>query len=153
MRRFVTIAMMLILGFAGVVTISCEQSPTVPSEIGTVDQLVRSLRGEGLTVSTNGEISPSNNGFFTVPAQELLVDGEHVNGFEYPTAERAAAEAALISSDAQPDPHTRITWVSVPRFYRQGRLIALYVGCSSKILAALEKSLGAPIVTGTTPCR
>jgi hypothetical protein len=106
-----------------------------------------------LAVSTNGEISPSNNGFFTVPAQELLVDGERVNGFEYSTAERAAAEAALISSDAQPNPRTRITWVSVPRFYRQGRLIALYVGCSSKLLAALEKSLGAPIVTGTTPCR
>ena len=97
MRRCFTIAMMLILGFAGVVTISCEQSPTVPSEIGTVDQLVQSLRGEGLTVSTNGEISPSNNGFFTMPAQELLVDGERINGFEYPTAERAAAEAARTS--------------------------------------------------------
>jgi hypothetical protein len=153
MRQFATTAVTLILGLVSVATISCAQSPTVPSEIGTVDELAQSLRREGLTVSTNGEISPSKNGFFTVPAHQLLVDGERVAGFEYPTAERAAAEAALISPDAQPNPQARITWVSRPQFYRQLRLIGLYVGCSSKILAALEKSLGTPIATGPTPCR
>jgi hypothetical protein len=66
MRRLVTTAVTLIWGLAAVAMISCQQSPTVPSEIGTVDELVQALRREGLTVSQSGEISANRMGFFTV---------------------------------------------------------------------------------------
>lgn len=153
MRRPVTTSAALILGLAAVATTSCEQRLTVPSEIGTVEQLVQSLRLEGLTVSQKGEISANTMGVFTVPAQQILVGTERLSAFEYRTAERAAADAALISSDAQPNPRAAISWVSRPQFYRQLRVIALYVGCSTEITAALEKSLGPPVATGPTLCR
>jgi hypothetical protein len=153
MPRLITAAVTLIWGFAGIAMISCEQSPTVPSHVGTVDQLVQSLRGQGLAVSLGGEISPNDNGFFSVPARKVSIDGQRLSAFEYATAERAAADAALISVDGQPNPRAAITWVSTPRFYRQGRLIVLYVGCATEVIAALEQSLGPPMVTGPTPCR
>ncbi len=153
MRQITTIAVTLIWACAGLATISCDQTSTVPSEIGTVDQLVQSLRRQGFEVSLRGEISSNNMGFFTVAAHQVLVDRDRVSAFEYPTADRAAADATLVSADAQPNPRAAIGWISTPRFYRQGRLIVLYVGCSTEILAALEQSLGPPIATGPTPCR
>jgi len=153
MRWLVTTTATLILGLTGVATTSCEQRLTVPSEIATVEQLVQSLRREGLTVSQRGEISANTMGFFTVPAQQILVGAERLSAFEYPTAERAAADAALLSSDAQPNPRAAISWVSRPQFYRHLRVIALHVGCSTEITAALEKSLGPPVAMGPTPCR
>jgi hypothetical protein len=153
MPRLVTTALRLIWVLAGVAMVSCAQSPTVPSDIGTVDQLVQALRREGLTVSQGGEISAKTMGFFTVPARQILVGAERLNAFDYPTADRAAADAALISSDAQPNPRAAISWVSRPHFYRQLRVIALYVGCSAEITEALERLLGPPVATGPTPCR
>jgi hypothetical protein len=46
----------------------------------------------------------------------------------------------------------RVTWVSTPRYYRQGSLIVPYVGCSAKIVQALQATLGSPIAIGRTPC-
>ena len=83
----------------------------------------------------------------------MVVDGERLYAFEYSGASGAAADAALISPDGQPDPRTQFMWVTEPRFYHLGRLIVLYVGCSGEITSALEKSLGAPIVTGQPRCR
>lgn len=153
MPRPVTTAPRLIWVLAGAAMISCQQSPTVPSEIGTVDQLVQALRREGLTVAQSGEISANSMGFFTVPAKQIAVGAERLSAFDYPTADGAAADAALISSEAQPNPRAAIGWVSRPQFYRHLRVIALYVGCSTEITAALEKSLGPPVATGPTPCR
>src|SRR5688572_343102 len=112
MRRVVTATVSLLWGLAGLAAISCQQSPTVPGEIGTVDQLVQALRQDGLTVSRGGEISANTMGFFTVAAKQILVGTERLSAFEYPTAEKAAADAALISSDAQPNPRAAIGWVS-----------------------------------------
>ena len=58
-----------------------------------------------------------------------------------------------VSADGQPGPLSRITWVSTPRFYRQGPLIVVYVGCAAGILQALDATLGRAFVVGTTPCR
>jgi hypothetical protein len=138
---------------ACVIAVSC-QGPTGPtSHIGTVEQLAQSLRQQGFAVSIDGEIAPKRMGFFSVPARQLSVDRERLSAFEYPTAERAAADAALLSPDAQPNPRARVTWVSTPRFYRGGRLIVLYVGCASDVVTALEIALGPPVATGPTPCR
>ena len=117
MRRLVNSALRLILVLAGGSLMSCQQSPNVPSEIGTVEDLVQALRPEGLTVSESGEIPANRMGFFTVPAKQILVSAERLSAFDYPTADRAAADAALISSDAQPNPLAAIGSVSRPQFY------------------------------------
>lgn len=127
-------------------------SPVGPSSSTTLDRFVQALRQEGLTVTVAGQISPSVNGFFSVPAEQLRVNDSHVNAFVYQSADAAAAEAALISNDGQPSPTARVSWVSTPRFYRQDAMIVLYVGCATEIVQALQATMGAPIAVGRTPC-
>ena len=103
-------------------------------------------------MSLAGQISPSVNGFFSVPAQKVRLNDSQVNAFVYESADAATAEAALISRDGQPSPTARVTWVSTPRFYRQDALIVLYVGCADEVVQALQRAVGAPIAVGPTPC-
>lgn len=131
--------------------IACS-SPTGPSSSTTLDQFVQALRNQGLTVSLAGQISPSANGFFSVPADQVRVNDSQVNAFVYPSTEAAAREAALISKDGQPSPTTRVSWGSTPHFYRQDSMIVLYVGCATEVVDALQKTVGAPIAVGLTPC-
>lgn len=95
-------------------TVSCEQqSPLAPSSNATLDQFVQALRQQGFSVSLAGEVSPEVNGFFSVPARQVRVNESQINAFEYPSAEAAGAEAALISSDGQPNPRVAlITWAA-----------------------------------------
>jgi hypothetical protein len=129
------------------------RNPVGPTSSDTLDQFVKSLREEGLTVTVAGSISPEANRFFSVPAQQVRVNDAHVNAFVYATSQDAAADAASISPDAQPSPTTRISWVSTPRFYRREALIVLYVGCSVEILDALQMVVGTPLAVGPTLCR
>jgi hypothetical protein len=103
-------------------------------------------------VTLAGQIAPSVNGFFSVQAEQVRVNDSQVNAFVYPTADAAAAEAALISKDGQPSPSVRVLWVSTPRFYRRDAMIVLYVGCTTEIVDALQKTVGPPIVVGATAC-
>lgn len=64
-----------------------------------LDRFVQALQQQGLSVSLGGQISPSANGFFSVPAQRVRVNDAPVNVFVYQYAESAAAEAAGISRD------------------------------------------------------
>jgi hypothetical protein len=135
-------------------TVSCEhRSPIEPTSSAVLDQLLQALRQQGFSVALAGEISPQTNGFFSVPARQIRVNEAQVDAFEYANAEAAAMEAARISPDGQPSPTVRITWMSTPRFYRQGPLIVLYVGCSAEIVQALQATAGAPIAVGPTPCQ
>jgi hypothetical protein len=133
--------------------ISCgDSNPVGPTSSVLLDQFVQALRQQGLSVSVAGQISPEVNRFFSVPAHQVRVNDGQVNAFEYASAQDAASEAASISADGQPSPTVRVTWVSTPRFYRQGALIVLYVGCSAEIVQALQATVGAPVATGSTPC-
>lgn len=127
-------------------------NPTRPSSSTTLDQFVQSLRDQGFTVTRAGQISPSVNGFFSVPAEQVRVNESRVNAFVYRSADAAASEAASISQDGQPSPTARVSWVSTPRFYRQDAMIVLYVGCAAEIVDALQKTVGTPIAVGPTPC-
>jgi hypothetical protein len=127
-------------------------SPTVPGSSSTLDGFVEALRQQGLTVTLAGQIAPSVNGFFSVPAEQVRVSDSQVNAFVYRTAAAAAAEAALISKDGQPSPTARVLWVSTPRFYRHEAMIVLYVGCATEIVDALQKTVGPPIAVGPTTC-
>ena len=151
MRR-VLVARALVLPCL-LLAISCaDRNPSGPTSSATLDQFVQALRQQGLTVSVAGQISPEVNRFFSVPAHQVRLSDGQVNAFVYSSAREAAAEAAAISADGQPSPTARVTWVSTPHFYRQGALIALYVGCSAEIVQALQVTVGSPIVVGHTPC-
>jgi len=128
--------------------------PTEPTGTATVDQFVQALQDRGLTVKLERSIAPDVNRFFSVAANRLLIDDrERVSVFEYPSVEAAAADAAQVSPDGQPSPVARFTWISTPRFYRQGRVIVFYVGCSTNLIRTLDEVMSAPFVIGATPCR
>lgn len=82
----------------------------------------------------------------------MQVNSGPVNVFVYSSPERAAAQAREITPDAQPSARIHVSWISTPRFYRQGSLIVLYLGCKQDILDALQATLGPPVATGDTPC-
>ncbi len=149
MRRVVVARLLVVPSL--VLAVSCA-NPVGPTSSATLDQFIQALRQQGLTVSVAGQISPEVNRFFSVPAHQIRANDAQVNAFVYPSAQDAATEAAAISADGQPSPTARITWVSTPRFYRQGALIALYVGCSAEIVQALQTTVGAPLAVGPTPC-
>lgn len=131
--------------------VSCGDGPNGPSS-SAMNEFIEALRGRGMTVTVGEEIPPSINGYFSVPARTLQVNAGPVNVFVYSSPERAAAQAREITPDAQPSARIRVLWVSTPRFYHQGSLIVLYLGCKQDILDALHATLGSPVATGGTPC-
>lgn len=133
------------------VLVSCGEGPNGPSS-SAMNDFIAALRSRGMTVVVGDEISPSVNGYFSVPARTLQVNGGFVNVFAYASPERAAAQAREITHDAQPSDRIHVSWISTPRFYQQGSLIVLYLGCKQDILDALQATLGSPIATGDTPC-
>ena len=52
------------------------------------------------------------------------------------------AQAAPISRNGMAVGTRKIFWVGPPQFFKQGRLLVLYVGDNDKILKALESALG-----------
>src|SRR5262249_18877654 len=130
--------------FLTVLLVSCS-NPVEPTSSTTLDRFVEALRQQGLTVNLAGQIAPSVNGFFSVPANQVRVNDSQVNAFVYQSADAAAVEAAQISQDGQPSATARVTWVSTPRFYRRDAMIVLYVGCAPEIVEALQKIAGPPI--------
>ena len=120
----------------------------MPSEVGTINQLVNAVRAKGLEVSLGPETSPQTNGYFRVSSRDVIVADARLKGFEYRTSGEADADAALISADGQPNPRAHIGWVSAPHFFKRGQLIVLYVGCADRILQTLEQLMGAAIAEG-----
>jgi hypothetical protein len=137
-----TIVQVLAVGTLAVFATACASSVTVPSDVGTVDQLVSSLRAQGLSVSLGDEASPQRNGYFSVSSRDVTVGDVRLKAFEYETATKADADAALITADGQPNPRAQVGWISAPTFYKQGQLIVLYVGCSADMMQTLNGLLG-----------
>jgi hypothetical protein len=124
---------------------SCARSPTTPDQIGSVDQLVGTFLARDFSVSRVGEMSPKTNGYFTVPSQEILVNGARVKAFEYSTSARADSDASLVSLEGQPNPRAVIDWIGPPHFYKRERLIVVYIGCATAVIQALQDYLGPPV--------
>ena len=126
----------------------CSESLIVPSEVGTIEQLVNALRAKGLEVSVRGETSPQRNGYFSVPSRDVMAGEALLKAFEYGTASKADADAALVNHEGQPNPRAAIDWISGPHFFKQGRLIVLYVGCAEQVLTTLADLMGPLMASG-----
>ncbi len=133
---------------AAVALSSCAAAPTQPTDLGTVDALVRSLEQQGATVSRSGSFQPSSHPYFSVAGEGLKVNGEDTTVFAYPGVDRAAADAAKVSPTGSTIGQTQISWMDAPHFYKRDRLIILYVGHSADMLKLLEAVLGPPFAAG-----
>lgn len=146
------------LGVLALATSACDQAPNEPTRLSATDQFAAALRAQGLSVRIEGALPSWTTPYFSPQATQLAAPISEVHGparillFEYEREADAVAEAANVRPDGQPSRTALITWVATPRFYRQGRLIALYVGCDARILGALQNVAGPPFVVGSTPC-
>lgn len=72
----------------------------------------------------------------------VKVRGEDVQVFQYSNIAAATAQADLVSPDGGTVGTTKLHWVGLPHFYKQGKLLVLYVGDNGNVLKALEAVLG-----------
>jgi hypothetical protein len=108
-------------------------------EVSDSASLLDALRAAGAAVEPTGEMEQP---FLSVPAQQIMVNGGNVQVFEYPSADAAAADAAQISPDGSSTSTTMITWIEPPHFYRNDRLLVLYIGSDEATQELLTSLLG-----------
>ena len=101
--------------------------------------LINSLRAVGAGVEPAGEVDQP---FLSIKGRMIKVHGEDLQVFQYANAEAANAEAAPISPDGTAVGTRKIHWIGSPHFYKQGRLVVLYVGDNDKVQKSLEAVLG-----------
>ena len=100
---------------------------------------IERLRARGATVEIEGE---AEQPFLPITGRMIKIDGEDIQVFEFPNSAAVEAEAARISRDGETVGTAKIHWIGSPHFYKQGRLLVLYVGDDDKALKVLESVLG-----------
>jgi hypothetical protein len=80
--------------------------------------------------------------FLSVAGTMIKVQDEDVQVFQYSSAAEMEAQAALISRDGTAVGTRKIHWIGSPHFFKQGRVLVLYVGQDKKVEKALEAVLG-----------
>ena len=119
-----------------------DQAQQKQSKSGAVTDypsLVKSLRALGAGATAVGEVEQP---FFSIKGSMIKVHGEDVQVFQYSSAAEMEAQAAPISRDGSGVGTRKIFWVGPPHFFKQGKLLVLYVGNDDKVLKALEAVLG-----------
>lgn len=101
--------------------------------------LIKSLRALGAGATAVGEV---DRPFFSITGIMIKVHGEEVQVFQYDNAAAADAEAAPISRDGTAVGTRKIHWIGSPHFFKQGRVLVLYVGNDQKVEKTLEAVLG-----------
>lgn len=108
-------------------------------------RLIDGLKKGESTVQTGGEISQP---FFSVEGKIIKVNNEDVQVFEYKDESAMETEASQVSPNGSSIGTTMLTWVSVPHFYKDGKIIVIYVGDNVTITGALKEVLGAQFAGG-----
>ena len=117
----------------------------------TVQVLVTELRNQAVSVEQLDRMPSSSFPFFAVPAVPLNVNnGNRVFAFEYATTAATMSEATRVSPDGSKVGNAAINWIDVTRFYRNGRVIVVYVGVDRRVIGALDVVLGKPFAGSGT---
>ena len=93
----------------------------------------------GAIVELTGEVSQP---YFSTEGRTANVNGKTIQVFEYPDAESASTEAALISPDGSSIGTTMVLWVDTTHFYKWDRLIVLYLGDDQATQVLLQTLIG-----------
>lgn len=109
----------------------------------TASELVRlteKLRSVGATVVVTKE--RVSQPFFSVPGRVTNINGEAVQVFAYSTPSAADVDARRVSADGATIGTTKPSWMATPHFFKNGKLILLYVGGNQTIVDLFQKALG-----------
>ena len=101
--------------------------------------LIDNLSAAGVKVEPQGEVDQP---FLSVKGRMIRIRGEDVQVFQHASAEAVDAQAALVSRSGSAVGTTRLHWIGPPHFYKQGRLLVLYVGNDDQVLRILDAALG-----------
>ena len=130
-----------------------DQDPAKTSEPESGDFLdtqgfMDALVSAGATVGLEGDIEQP---FFSVPGQNITVNGEIVQVLEYLDTVLADAEAAQVSPDGSSVGTSMVSWIGPPHFYRAEQLIVIYVGENQSVIESIETVLGPQFAGADTP--
>ncbi len=118
------------------------ESPDTVSHGGDVVDYVSfvdNLRATGAIVTPSGPISQP---FFTADGITILVNGDDVQVFEYPTFIDAEFDARKVSSDGSSIGTSMPFWIGSPHFYLKENIIVIYVSDNLDTLSIIESVLG-----------
>jgi hypothetical protein len=115
------------------------QGQSLASPVTDQASLISKLRAAGASVEMVGEVDQP---FLSVTGTMIKLHGEDVQVFQYSSAAEMEAQAAPISRDGSAVGTRKIFWVGPPHFFKQGKVLVLYVGNDDKVLKALEAVLG-----------
>ena len=111
-----------------------------------VARLIQDLRAHGAAVTLSKE--RISQPFFAAQGRVIHVTQQAVWVFSYANAAAFERDVAKISSDGMTIGHSKPSWMGTPHFYRQQRLIVLYLGDDSRVLDALTPVLGQQFAGG-----
>jgi hypothetical protein len=115
------------------------EGQSLTSSVTDRASLINKLRAAGASVKVVGEVDQP---FLSVTGTMIKLRGEDVQVFQYSSAKEMEAQAALISRDGTAVGTRKIHWIGSPHFFKQGRVLVLYVGQDTKVEKALEAVLG-----------
>src|SRR5262245_30357496 len=106
-----SVQILRLLAFAGAVfaTACLHKAPTRPSDRPTLDSLINALRQQRVTVSRLGTESGDAFPFFSAQTTRLVLNGEDVHVFEYPTETIATSEALTVAPAGTPIGTTQVS--------------------------------------------
>jgi hypothetical protein len=108
---------------------------TGPGDAGVPDDLqevIRVLQAAGATVEVGDEVQQD---FVSATGRIIVIDGEEVRFFTYPSAEELELQASQLANQGDPE--------SEPRFYKLGSMLVFYAGRDPGVRDLLEDVLGA----------
>lgn len=120
-------------------TAQAAQGRTHPNQVTDHASLLNKLRVAGVSVEPAGTVEQP---FLSVSGKMIKVHGEDVQIFEYSSSTAMETETARIAPDGSGAGTRKIFWAAPPHFYKQGKVLVLYVGDNGKVKKILEAILG-----------
>jgi hypothetical protein len=106
-------------------------------------RLTEKLLALGATVAVANE--RVSQPFFSVPGRVTNINGAAVQVFEYSTPSAADVQASRVSADGAMIGTSKPSWMATPHFFKNGKLIVLYVGRNQTIVDLPRKAFGQSI--------
>jgi hypothetical protein len=102
-------------------------------------ELINKLKSGGERVARKEKVEQP---FFSVKGQIIAIGNQDVQVFEYRTIKATELDARKISNKGSSAGTSMPMWIAPPHFFKNGRLIVLYVGEQETVLKALKDALG-----------
>lgn len=139
--RLFAFGFILLWGLIGCQGNSATPTTTPDGMVDTAAELTAALQEMDFVVQAGG---PFQDFLLEGGGQLLLVNGQQLQVWEFPTVE-AADEARTFLSGAD-SPLATIRFTAPPRFFQKGAMVVLFVDTNRSILNALTAILGDPFL-------